>query len=269
MTVVDEGERIIGMLTKRKGNRGVWLVIIGVVIWLISMRIHFGNGLRRGTLDCTDVIRLGDAYGGWEMCRPLLSIKGRLVYTIGVGRNIGWDEAMIKQFGSEHHGWDPTPTALDFVKKNDVVEGFTFHAIGLGKEDGNVSLKLPIGNQDSYTVMEYNEEAREGSIVQVGVLTLRSMMKKVGHGDKELAVLKVDIEGAEFDVVESWVKEGYRIPADQVLIEFHQRYFKHTGQQGKLLRKAMEGMAKLGFEMVIRTNLVSFLFFFAKIFPVY
>lgn len=75
-----------------------------------------------------------------------------------------------------HHGSDPTPTALDFVEKKGAPDGFFFHPIGLSATDGNLTLKLPTGNQDSYTVMEFQKKAQEGTVVTVPVLSVNSML---------------------------------------------------------------------------------------------
>lgn len=66
---------------------------------------------------CASPEHLGDDYGGWTICDGA-AISGQLVYTIGVGRNIEWDKAMISKFGTQHHGWDPTPSAKGFFEKN-------------------------------------------------------------------------------------------------------------------------------------------------------
>jgi len=208
------------------------------------------------TLNCERTIRLGDDYGGWVLCTPLgATFHGQLVYTIGIGRNIEWDKAMIKHYGTVHHGWDPTPTAVDFFTKKQIPDGFHFHKTGLGPTDGNLTLKLPEGNHDSYTVMDYQNSAQEGTITTVPILTVDSMMKRLGH--RHLAILKIDIEGAEFAVIDEWVRLQYNIPADQVLIEFHERYFSHEREHKNLVPQAILQMSGLGFDLIVRTRLVS------------
>lgn len=208
-------------------------------------------------LNCSASVRLGDAYGGWSICQPSSPkiLRKALVYTVGVGRNLAWDEAMIARFGTVHHGWDPTPTALDFFSSRPVPAGFSFHPFGLAVRDGPTTLKLPHGNKDSYTVMQYEKPAQEGSIVTVDMLTLPSMMRKLGHNS--IAILKIDIEGAEFGVVSDWHAKNYTIPADQVLIEFHARYFVHEPNAGNKVRHAEKQMKDLGFDLISRTHWVS------------
>lgn len=210
--------------------------------------------VRNRVLACRQPVRLGAAAGGWQLCLPSLwSIQGGLVYTVGIGRNIEWDKNMIALYDTEHHGWDPTPTALDFFRRHTPPAKFHFHRIGLGPHDGNLTLKLPYGNHDSYTVMAHPNEPQLGTVMEVPILTVRSMMRRMKH--RHLAILKIDIEGAEFDVIDQWARANYRPPADQVLIEFHERYFWKQPGYRNMVPNAVQKMAALGFKLIVRTRL--------------
>lgn len=210
-------------------------------------------------LNCSDFIKFGDNYGGWTICRPMNSsfhmLQGAIVYSVGIGRNIQWDEGMLQFFGTVHHGWDPTPTASDYFSKRSVPERFYFHRYGLAATDGQVILKLPFGNKDSYTVMEHRANAQTGTITSLPMLSLKSMMRTLGHS--WLAILKMDIEGAEFDVIDSWYTSGFEIPADQVLVEFHDRYFKHQQDYKRKVPDAIRKMSRMNFTLSTSTNQVS------------
>lgn len=212
--------------------------------------------VRNHVLACKKPVRLGDAYGGWQLCLPSRwSLQGGLVYTVGIGRNIEWDKEMIAKYDTVHHGWDPTPTALDFFRRKPPPKGFHFHRIGLGPHDGNLTLKLPYGNHDSYTVMAHPNEPQLGTVMEVPILTVKSMLRSLKH--HHLAILKIDIEGAEFDVIDQWATANYRVPADQVLIEFHERYFWKQPGYRNMVPNAVRNMAALGFKLIVRTRLVS------------
>lgn len=160
---------------------------------------------------------------------------------------------MMATYATEHHGWDPTPTALDFFRRRPPPAGFHFHRIGLGPRDGNLTIKLPYGNHDSYTVMAHPNDALKGTVTEVPILTMKSMLRKMNHG--HLAILKMDLEGGEFDVIDEWARAGYRVPADQILIEFHERYFWKQPGYRNLVPNAVQKMAVLGFKLVVRTRL--------------
>ena len=62
-----------------------------------------------------------------------------------------------------------------------------------------------------------------------------------------LDVLKIDIEGAEFEVVTSWYERNFQPRARQILIEFHDRLFEDGLQKRQRTYACME---KLGYEPV-------------------
>lgn len=235
-----------------------WSFVPGAMLsYRLADVMHVGRSseyaLRKG-LNCASPIRLGDAYGGWCTCRPTkATFANKLVYTIGIGRNIKWDEEMIKTYNTSHHGFDPTPTAKDFFKKHPIPPNFHFHQYGLGEKDGNVTLKLPDGNFDSYTILEYNKQAQSGTVVSLPMLSVHSMMKMLKH--KWLSILKMDIEGAEFGVIDQWFKDRFYIPADQILIEFHERYFIHDRNYKNKIKSAIAKLAALDFDLIMYTSL--------------
>lgn len=163
---------------------------------------------------------------------------------------------MIQRYRTQHHGWDPTPTALDFANKTSMPSNFHFHPIGIAARDGNLTLKLPKGKHESYTVMRADREAQEGSIVTLPVLSLESMINSLDH--TSLAVLKMDVEGAEFDVIRKWKEDRYIVPAEQLLIEFHERYFHQVESWEHMVPVAIKSLEQLGFDLVSHTKIVSF-----------
>lgn len=181
-----------------------------------------------------------------------------MVYTIGVGRNIEWDKEVMKKYGTIHHGWDPTPTAEDFFKKKGPPKGFVFHKLGLGVKDGVVKVKLPVGHGDSWTIAGYRKPAQEGMLVGIEVRTLKTLLE-IG-GFEKVAILKMDVEGVEFDVVDGWAREEYSPPVEQILIEFHERYFMASRKDWKgMVPKAVRQLENLGFALIhSRQNEYSF-----------
>lgn len=121
-------------------------------------------------------------------------------------------------------------------------------------DDGSLTLKLPEGNKDSYTPIRAGREAQEGTIVTVPVLSLQSMMNSLNH--TSLSILKMDVEGAEFDVIRKWREDKYPVPTEQLLVEFHERHFQHMEGWKRLVPEAIESLRELGFDLVTHTKLV-------------
>lgn len=110
-----------------------------------------------------------------------------------------------------------------------------------------------MGNIDSYTILKYDKETQDGKVVSIPVLTLDSMLRKNGHLERELAVLKIDVEGVEFDVIADWARRSYQPPAKQILFEFHERYFK-APESKTLVPTAVAQMSNLGFELLFKDH---------------
>jgi len=216
---------------------------------------HETHDRKRG---CSRKRYVGNTYGGWTICVPddPSTLREAIVFTIGVGRDISFDKAMMSTYGTIHHGWDPTPRAVDFVKTVPPPRGFIFHPYGISTKDGQVTATLPVGNTDSYTISSYKHaDAQKGKATTIDVLSLRSMMEQTKLN--EIYILKIDIEGAEFPVISSWAKENYRPRAQQILIEFHERYFNYDKS---LVAKSVRELKSLGFEVFHRTKLeISFI----------
>lgn len=212
-------------------------------------------------LDCTRPVGFGNSYGGWTHCRPVNESQwtDTIVYSVGVGYNVQWDAGMIKTYATIHHGWDPTPTSAKYFSKHAMHPRFVFHRVGLGPVDNpHVTFRLPAGEPTNYVSgPNLNLDMQPKKSVEVPVLSLRSMMKRVEH--RWLTILKMDVEGAEFSIIDQWYSSALAPPADQVLIEFHGRFFRGKNESDTMVGSRIVKMAKLGFDLVIRKGHVGFL----------
>lgn len=166
-------------------------------------------------------INLGhSSYGSWTFCPDLVPEKG-VIYSFGVGEDISWDLAMIERYGVTVHAFDPTPRAAEFVRKQALPEQFVFHEYGLASYDG-VARFFPPENPEwvSHTMLE--RKCGAGRVLEVPVRRLASIMSSLGHDRIDL--IKMDIEGAEYAVMED-ILESAPVAggAEQLLVEFHHR----------------------------------------------
>ena len=105
-----------------------------------------------------------------------------------------------KRFGSSYGGWDI------------VTEGIADY-------DGEASF-IPPENPEhvSHTLLERTETKNQA--ITVPVRKLSTIMKNLGH--KSVDILKMDIEGAEYAVIDDLRDSS--IKPKQLLIEFHHRF---------------------------------------------
>lgn len=161
--------------------------------------------------------RLGSGYGGWTI-HPDRITRDSIVYSVGVGEDITWDLAMIRRFGCRVHAMDPTPKSIQWVKSQRLPPEFVMHEFGLGEADGELTFYPPDNPAHvSHTVIA--NPATAARAITVPLLRLRTILDRLGH--TRLDILKMDIEGSEYGVVDDIARTGYDI--DQILIEFHHR----------------------------------------------
>ncbi len=160
--------------------------------------------------------------GVWNIYPDILPREG-IVYSLGVGEDIGLDLELVKQKNMEIHAFDPTPNSVDWLKQQNLPARFHFHPWAVADKDGSFYLYprvLRDGNLSSkmYTLLPDSANREDG--VEVPAKTIATILQTLGHDRIDL--LKMDIEGAEYGVLEGLLASPVR--PDQLLIEFHHRH---------------------------------------------
>ncbi len=156
-----------------------------------------------------DLIRLGDAYGGWWVPRDLLD-AGSVCYLAGVGEDVTFDLALIAEVGCEVWAMDPTPRAVAHVESVDEPR-FHFIPEGLWSEDSELRFYEPLNPAHvSHSVVNAQGTTK---FFSARCRSLRSFMAELGHDRVDL--LKMDIEGSEVAVIDDMLTNG---PLPRVLL---------------------------------------------------
>lgn len=170
---------------------------------------------------------------GWTVCPTLLSAES-IAYSFGVGRNISFDLSLIERFGMVVHAFDPTPFAAGWVRvATGLPAQFRFHEWGLADYDGCARFKPSLKFTANYTLLD--RPATEHLAVEAAVYRLSTIMDRLGHDHIDL--LKMDIEGAEYGVIQDIVASQARVT--QILVEWHHRW-RNVGK-----RRTREAIALL------------------------
>jgi FkbM family methyltransferase len=136
---------------------------------------------------------------------------------VGVGEDITFDLELIRRFGCSVHAFDPTSRAAQHVAANaGTIERFHFQPVGLWSEDAEIKFYVPKNRQHvSHSIV--NLQGTDDYFIG-RCRRLSSLMAQLGHGHLDL--LKLDIEGAEYAVLQSMVAD--RIFPTVLCVEFDQ-----------------------------------------------
>jgi FkbM family methyltransferase len=176
---------------------------------------------------------LGSAYGEWDLVTKTID-SNSIVYSFGIGFNASFDTDLIDRFNLVIHAFDPTPESIRWVKKQGFSNNFIMHEYGIAGHDGNVLL-YPLENPKAIQKTILPRPSTRERAITVQVKKLSSIMNELGHN--RIDVLKMDITGAEYNVIDNIEKSGIR--PHQILIKFHHRF------PGVGIRKSREAINKI------------------------
>lgn len=159
--------------------------------------------------------RFGTEYGGWTVSLEGLQASS-VVYSFGVGEDVSFDLELIAALGVDVHAFDPTPVAVNWIASKELPARFRFYPVGIADYDGTAIFNSPINAEHaSYTLVQ--DEGEPSHSVSAEVRRLSSIMADLQH--QHIDLLKLDIEGAEYAVIENILNEQVEI--GQLLVEFH------------------------------------------------
>lgn len=191
--------------------------------------------------------RFGSEYGGWDIITGRMS-RNAVVYSFGIGEDISFDTEVIAHFSAIVHAFDPTPKSLAWLSGRPLPTELIVHDYGLAGFDGMATFYPPENNAHvSHTMLARAASAERA--IRVPVRRLRTIMQELGHTSIDL--LKMDIEGAEYDVIADIVASDIR--PQQLLVEFHHRF---PGATVERTRKAISSLRSVGYKLffVSETN---------------
>lgn len=195
-------------------------------------RVAAGNDLWQTRQLRTDTLTMGEPDASWTVCPSRLPPTAT-VYCLGVGEDISFDLELIARFGVTVHAFDPTPRSIEWIEAQALPAGFVFHPFGVGAVDGTCRFLPPRDpSHISYSLLDRDTP---GPSIEVPIRRLTTILHMLGH--QKIDLLKMDIEGAEYEVIGDLL--GARIAVGQLLVEFHHRW----GEVGiEMTRRAIRAL---------------------------
>lgn len=185
----------------------------------------------------------GNQYGGFYVAPSFLNDQS-IVYSFGIGEDISFDETVIKNHHAAVFGFDPTPRVIDWIRQRAaaIPPRFKFLDYGIGVESGAKEFFLPKNREHvsgSFTAQANVD--RDRSVV-LNMKTFGEIVAELQH--TKVDVLKMDIEGTEYEVLDSILQSSVKI--SQLLVEFHDRMFEDGHAK---TRRAIQCLRNHGYEI--------------------
>lgn len=217
------------------------------------------------------LIRPGTAYGGWIIPADFLNSQS-IVYLVGAGEDVSFDLALAEQFGCQVEIIDPTPRSeahVGVLKENIIAERDTplstapggryppvrpttaqlirFHPIGLWSSESKLRFYKP--QNEAHVSHSLVNLQKTDQYIEVPVCRLSDLMKKFGHSKIDL--LKIDIEGAEYVVLQTILED--KVDVRVLCIEYDETATNHMdGDYIKRIENSIQQLRGAGFLLVAK-----------------
>lgn len=185
--------------------------------------------------------RHGSDYGGWVILADSLQPSAHVI-SAGLGHDLTFDLSVIGKYGCHVIGYDPDPKAYAFHDHSQFPKEFEWRKQGWGARTSEMKMFRP-PRQDwvSGTIVE--GAIRHSS--EYDFVEIRDIAEVLHETPGDIDLVKMDIEGAEYAVIDRLIESGVIHRVKQLLIEFHHgaRY------RGSDTKRCVENIRRAGFEL--------------------
>jgi FkbM family methyltransferase len=159
-----------------------------------------------------------------------------IIYSGGVGEDITFEQELIRRFGVKIYIYDPSPVATRTIAFANT-DRLLFRCVGLSAT-ANGTFSIGGGSGESTWL-------KAGGSQSLPCTNLKHEMQTNGHTSIDL--LKIDIEGFEYEVLEKCLEE--RISIKQICVEFHD-FFPEIARSKT--RKMIRNLLSHGYDLIHR-----------------
>ncbi len=205
----------------------------GLALHWRRTRLSLGRRWRKWRLP-RGFVRLGKRYGGWWVFAPAIG-RAPLLIDCGLGHDISFPAAFLQRFGGRVIGIDPNPAAQRYVREH-CPKGMTLRPEAFWVDAGTTLEfhlprpmdQLPEGADGVSGSLLASHSYTGGTRLSVRTTSLAEVLESAAAA--ECDVLKLDVEGAEYEVLAALCASGDIRRAHQLLIEFHHHCTDHPLQ---------------------------------------
>jgi len=182
--------------------------------------------------------------GDWEYCPDYID-ENSIVYSLGVGDSIEFDNEIIQAHGCDVHAFDPTPFSVNWISNKNTSTKLSFHPWAVSDGDGKMRMiqrENKKGKKSNVMWTEISSHANFDGSIEVPVFSVQSIMKKLNHSSINL--IKIDIEGTEYQVIDHMIEN--EIFPEQILVEYHHRF---NDKNKKMTKSSLNNLRSCGYRI--------------------
>ena len=172
-----------------------------------------------------------------------------VVVDVGCADDPDFSIHMIGKYGLKAYGVDPTKKHEPALSRLEERFNGKFKHVPLAVSamDGSITFHESLDNTSGSILAEHTNIQRDAvNSYDVESVTLSSLIARIERTDVDL--LKLDLEGAEYDLLSSVRKEDLE-PFRQIYIEFHHHCTNHSIEETKKLVHVIEGFGYTAFSL--------------------
>jgi FkbM family methyltransferase len=183
----------------------------------------------------------------WHV-RPDWLNADSIVVSAGVGNDISFEKELVDYIGCKILLMDPSPTGTRTMSQaSNQRAQIEFQPVALAGRDGSIELQAPLIAAEGSYWLGASSASNGNSATQFACRSLSSLARERGWSHIDL--LKIDIEGSEYEVVEDLVQSGLKV--QQLCIEFH--HFM-PGVPLKRTLRALEALRRIGLRFAYKAG---------------
>jgi FkbM family methyltransferase len=162
---------------------------------------------------------------------------------LDLGANVGKFTEIFAQTGAQVHAYEPDPYCFALLQKRfEGRENVHLHNQAVGAKSGLLPLRRAADfnkSPDAYSQMSSivfaTKDYQGGDVIEVEVVAYGDVLRSF---DRKVAIVKMDIEGAEFEILDLILKQPEAYAVNAMFIETHERHAPNRIGMVKAIRQA-------------------------------
>ncbi|MEQ5775982.1 FkbM family methyltransferase [Thalassospira sp. NFXS8] len=160
---------------------------------------------------------------------------------LDLGANVGSISSLFLSRGANIHAYEPDSRCISLLKRRFKYYGkkITLHHAAVSNYNGETRLNYGSFNTEGNSIVE-NKKSADGSSGSetVPVKNITDIIDTLGH----IRLIKMDIEGAEYDVLDALLTPAYSTKFDTILVEVHSEKIPSLKPRQKKLEKVISDL---------------------------